>query len=167
MLFKHLNFLKDQLFYTTFFVLFAAIFCYFQVLFLGRDFPYFWRQFHDVFLIFIFWRLTIVLILITIGIWWYQKKHRKNIVSKINANWILLASFINFLFFGCVLSQLLGGCIWFVFIEGWWDRFVPSFTTELVMIAFYALSSIVFYLFSFKLYEIYLENKGTFKKSEV
>lgn len=126
-------------------VFFLITFCVvlFHMIGTGANFAISWRWYHDSILIPIFWYLS-PLFLIFFGInKLLVKYNRTNQLAKIPYIFHQFIVLFFLLAIGSLVSQVFGGCIWFLPTEQWWSRFVPPFASEPEMIIFYIFASLL------------------------
>jgi hypothetical protein len=103
-----------------------------------------WRWYHDTLLIPIFWYIAPIFLigfladLVLERFVSFKWLHRLPVaIHEVVVIFFMLGS-------ATIVSQLLGGCIWFYPTEGWWRRFVPpSLPNENTAVALYFVFSII------------------------
>jgi hypothetical protein len=128
----------------TAFMIISIVVVWLHVFGTGSTFAVSWRWYHDTLLIPIFWYIAPIFLLAFIFDLASEKLKTYKLLQRLPT--VVHELVVVFFLLGCatVVSQLLGGCIWFYPTEGWWRRFVPpSMINENFAILFYFVFSII------------------------
>lgn len=107
----------------------------------GSNFVSAWRWVHDALLISIFWYIAPIFLLAFLIDIAFEKYKKFEWLHSLPVFIHQLVVIFFALGTASLLSQLLGGCIWFLPTEGWWSRFRPLGISEIQAIMFYVVTT--------------------------